>query len=201
MVHLWMGELSTEIFCCWMTRQCIFFGTLYKLLHVGSCIFWGTVDWCIGCYVGQHLVDSRPRCQSSICWVSTDILVKWCFLVGQQINQQSVKIASVVCRQCIGESSVEYRWGISGVLVDNLHRLQSVDISTKWCLLSVEYRPSNRSTVNRNSIGSVSPVYRWAVGRWLVRYRWCICRQLLLLSPYALPFVTRFWLQLTHNRH
>lgn len=127
--------------------------------------------------------------------------VAWCFLVGQQINQQSIKIASVVCRQCIGESSVEYRWGISGVSVDNLHRLQSVDISTKWCLLSVEYRPSNRSTVSCNSIGSVSPVYRWAVGRWLVRYRWCICRQLLLLSPYALPFVTRFWLQLTHNRH
>ena len=136
--------------------------------------------------------DSRSRCQSSICWVSTDILVKWCFLVSQQIDRQSVKIASVVCQQCIGESSVEYRWGISGVSVDNLHRLQSVDISAKWYLLSVEYRPSNRSTVSRDSIGSVLPVYQWTVGHRLVRYRWCICRQLILLSPYALPFVTRF---------
>ena len=184
-----MCELSTEIFCCWVTQQCIFFGTLYKLLHVGSCIFWGTVDQYIGCYVGQHLVDSQPRCQSSICWVSTDILVKW-FLVGQQIDRQSVKIASVVCRQC--ELSVEYRWGISGVSVDNLHRLQSVDISAKWCFLSVEYRPSNRLTVSRDSIGSVLPVYQWTVGHRLVRYQWCICRQLILLSPYALPFVTRF---------
>lgn len=192
MVHLWMCEFSSEIFCCWVTRQCIFFGTFYKLLHVGSCIFWGTVDGNIGCNVGQHLVNSWPRCQSSTGWVSTDIVVKWCFPVSQQINRQSVKIASVVCQQCIGESSVEYQWGISGVSVDNWHRLQSVDISAKWCLLSVEYRPSNQSTVSRDSIGSVSSVYQWTVGRRLVRYPWCICWQLLLLSPYTLPFVTRF---------
>ena len=155
---------------------------------LGDC--W-SIYWLL-CWPTLILVDSRPRCQSSICWVSTDILFKWCFPIGQQINRQSVKIASVVCRQCIGESSVECRWGIIGVSVDDLHRLQSVDISAKWCLLLVEYRPSNRSTVSRDSIGSVSPVYRWTVDRWLVRYRWCICRQLLLLSPYALPFVTRF---------
>lgn len=129
MVHLWMGELSTEIFCCWMTRQCIFFGTLYKLLHVGSCIFWGTVDWYIGCYVGQHLVDSRPRCQSGICWVSTDILVKWCF------------------RSC---------------------------------------RSTDRPTVGQDSIGSLSAMYRWIVGRVSVKYQWCISRQ------FASPTIGRY---------
>ena len=37
-------------------------------------------------------------------------------------------------------------------------------------LLSVEYRPTSRPTVRRDSIGSMSPVYRWTVGRLTVRF-------------------------------
>ena len=51
--------------------------------------------------------------------------------IGRQIDQQSVEIASVVCRQYIGELSVEYQRGISGVSVNNQHRLESVNISTE----------------------------------------------------------------------
>ena len=58
-----------------------------------------TVDRHIGRYVGRE---------------SVDITAEWCLPVGRdrQIDRQSVVISSLVCWQCIGESSVEYRQGI-----------------------------------------------------------------------------------------
>ena len=38
----------------------------------------------------------------------------------------------------------------------------------------VSCRSTDRPTVGRDSIGSVSAMYRWIVDRVLVRYRWCI---------------------------
>ena len=113
--------------------------------------------------------------------------------IGWQIDQQSVEIASVVCQQYIGELSVEYWWGISGVSVNNQHHLESVNISADWCF-TVGQVSANKSTNSRPwfSISSMSPEYRWTVGRLLVSYQWCIGQQPLSLLLYALPFVTRF---------
>ena len=62
-----------------------------------------SVDRYIGHYVGRYSVD-RFR--------STDIsgeVFSCRSSIDLQIDRQSVEIASVVCRQCVGESSVEYR--------------------------------------------------------------------------------------------
>ena len=125
----------------------------------GSCIFWGTVDQCIGQHLSGLSIDtpaampaetpSRVRrilfeyrpisCQVVFCCHSR---------IGRQIDQQSVEVASEVCQQYIGELSVEYRWGISGVSVNNQHHLESVNISAEWCF-TVGQVSAKKSTNSR----------------------------------------------------
>jgi len=51
--------------------------------------------------VGQKLVEYRPSINPYLCQVV--------FSCRSHNGQQLVKIALVVCRQCIGESSVKYQ--------------------------------------------------------------------------------------------
>ena len=72
-----------------------------------------TVDQYIGCYVSRYSVDSQPRCQPRVDTPSIDQHLSWeSFSCRSSVGQQ---IASVACRQCIGESLVKYWWGIGGV--------------------------------------------------------------------------------------
>ena len=72
-----------------------------------------------------------------------------------------------------------------GRLLIDISAAMSVEIRSSIVRLSIMsrsiYRPSgvscrstDRPTVSRDSISSVSAMYRWMVDRVLVRYRWCI---------------------------
>ena len=110
----------------------------------GSCIFRGTVDRCIGQHLGRQsinilaamLADTRSR----VCQISAEY---------RPISRSSGVLLSLTYwstdRSTVGRDSIssvstiywwivsEYQWGISGVSVNNQHRLESVNISTEWC--------------------------------------------------------------------
>jgi len=94
--------------------------------------------------LGQESVEYRL----SIDWYFGQVVFCCHWRIGRQINQQSVEIASVACQQYIGELSVEYQWGISGVSVNNQHRLESVNISAEWCF-TIGRLSANKSTNSR----------------------------------------------------
>ena len=136
---------------------------------------WSSIDQVLIESLSISIGQVAFSCRSSISW---------------QIDQQSVEVASVVCQQCTGGMLVEYREGISGVSVDNWHRLESVDSWPSDVLLSVEYQPTDRPTVDRDSISSVSAVYWWTVSWVFVMYRWCIGWQLPSLLSNSSPVLS-----------
>ena len=172
----------------------------------GSCIFQGTVDRCIGQHLGRQsinipaamLADTRSRVRRISAEYrpisrSSGVLLSLTYWSTDRstVGRDSISSVSTIYWWIVSWVSVRYQWCISQ---------QSVSPRVGWpiyppsdVLLLVEYRSTNQPTVSRDSISSMSPEYRWTVGRlYLVRYQWCIGQQSLLLLLYALPFVTRF---------
>jgi len=107
-VFLIVTVLHTFHPCKWLdivvcSKDCLI-ADLSDHMFYGGCrlmyrpISRSTVDWHIDRYVCRDSVEYRP----SVDRESVDISAEWCFL--------SVVIASVVCRHCIGEVSVVYRY-------------------------------------------------------------------------------------------
>ena len=124
----------------------------------------------------DSLVNCRskywPLCQPILGWLSTKMLVESRSSIDRYLGQVVFscwlcigrQMASVVCLQCIIQLSVVY-WLTIGIALNQLI-YQPSDV-----LLFVEYQQTNLLTVSRDSIGSVSPVYRWTAGRLSVRYQ------------------------------
>ena len=118
MVHLWMCELSTEIFCCWVTRQCIFFGTLCKLLHtcrimylLGDC--W-SIYWLL-CWPTltqkQLLTEMSVEYLLSIDWHFGQVVFSCRSTDRPTVGQDS--IGSLSAMWIVSRVSVRYQWCIS----------------------------------------------------------------------------------------
>ena len=170
----------------------------------GSCIFRGTVDLCIGQHLGRQsinipaamLADTRSRVHRISAEYrpisrSSGVLLSLTYWSTDRstVGRDSISSVSTIYWWIGSWVSVRYQWCISQQSASpRVGQYIPSDV-----LLLVEYRSTNQPTVSRDSISSMSPEYRWTVGRlYLVRYQWCIGQQSLLLLLYALPFVTRF---------
>lgn len=86
-----------------------------KQRFFGSCIFCGIECWSTyrpicRLILGWESVEYRPSIDG---YLGQEVFSCHC-RISRQINQQLVEIALVVCRQRIGELSIEYQWGIGG---------------------------------------------------------------------------------------
>ena len=84
--------------------------------------------------------------------------------IGQHLGRQSINIPATMLadtRSRVHRISAEYR---------PISRSSGV-------LLSLTYWSTDRSTVGRDSISSVSTIYWWIVSWVSVRYQWCISQQ------------------------
>ena len=148
---------------CWSIYWLLCWPTLGRLSTEMSVEYLLSIDWHFGQVVFFCRSTDRPT-----------------------VGQDSIGSLSAMYRSIVGRVLVRYQWCIS-------RQFASPTIGRYIGQVMFTFsRVSGRQSAGRDSIVSVLPVYRWTVGRRLVRYRWCICRQLLLLSPYALLFVTRF---------
>ena len=107
----------------------------------------------------NHGKTSTPKSEGScIFWGTFDRCI------GQHLGRQSINIPAAMLadtRSRVRRISAEYR---------PISRSSGV-------LLSLTYWSTDRSTVGRNSIRSVSTIYWWIVSWVSVRYQWCISQQ------------------------